>query len=86
MNRHGLWRCGLAAAILGILVACGGGGGDDGDDPLPSAPPTIDVAPKATSAKVGATVTFTVKASGTAPLSYQWLRNGTVVPQATSAA
>lgn len=85
MNRHGLWRCGLAAAILGILVACGGGGGDDGDDPLPPAPPVIDVAPKATSAEVGASVTFSVRASGAAPLSYQWLRNGTDVPQATSA-
>jgi hypothetical protein len=35
--------------------------------------------------KVGATATFSVVASGTAPLSYQWSKNGTVISNATSA-
>ena len=33
----------------------------------------------------GASATFTVVATGTAPLSYQWTLNGTVIPGATSA-
>ena len=35
-------------------------------------------------AKLGDTVTFTVRAEGTAPLIYQWMKNGTPVPAATT--
>jgi hypothetical protein len=34
---------------------------------------------------VGQAATFTVMATGTAPVTYQWKRNGTAIPQATSA-
>ena len=33
----------------------------------------------------GQSATFTVSATGTAPLTYQWLKNGVVIPNATSA-
>jgi len=54
-------------------------------------PPAISVAPSITTQPTNQTVTagqsatFTVAASGTAPLSYQWSKNGTVISQATSA-
>jgi hypothetical protein len=53
--------------------------------------PKIVTAPKAVKAKAGATVKFTVKASGAAPLKYQWqwknknLPNGSGVAGATTA-
>ena len=40
-------------------------------------PPAITLQPTNQTALVGATVSFSVVASGTAPLSYQWLFNGT---------
>ncbi|MEO8476580.1 MAG: PQQ-dependent sugar dehydrogenase, partial [Actinomycetota bacterium] len=40
--------------------------------------------PGATSGPIGGSATFSVIASGTPPLSYQWLRNGTAISGATS--
>jgi hypothetical protein len=39
-------------------------------------PPAITVQPKSYNTNVGATVTFSVGASGTAPLTYQWRKDG----------
>lgn len=50
-----------------------------------NAPPTITAGPESQSACVGASVLFTVSATGTAPLSYQWKRNGADIPGATTA-
>ena len=50
-----------------------------------SAAPTITKFPVSQTANVGQTVTFTVEATGTAPLSYQWYRGATAIPGATSA-
>jgi hypothetical protein len=49
-----------------------------------SAPPMITTPPQNQTVTVGATATFSVVASGTSPLSYQWSRNGTVISGATS--
>ena len=46
--------------------------------------PAITANPGSVSDCEGANVSFTVAASGTAPLGYQWRRNGTDVPGATS--
>lgn len=46
--------------------------------------PAIVAPPAGTSAVVGEVVNFTVTASGTAPFTYQWQRNGTDVPGETS--
>ena len=47
--------------------------------------PSIVTQPVSQSVSPGTTVTFTVTAAGTAPLSYQWSRNGAPIPGATSA-
>ncbi|MEO6033980.1 MAG: immunoglobulin domain-containing protein, partial [Verrucomicrobiota bacterium] len=53
--------------------------------PLPPAvPPTITVQPKSQTVNVGDTVTFSVTAFGSAPLLYQWSKNGIAVTGATN--
>src|SRR5262245_5193990 len=47
--------------------------------------PTITTQPVSQTVPVGGAVTFSVTASGTAPLGYQWQRNGTNISGATSA-
>lgn len=46
--------------------------------------PTITVQPANQTVTAGQTATFSVSASGTAPLSYQWQMNGTDIPNATA--
>lgn len=73
-----------AAALLTLtfLVACGGGGG--GSTPPPPVAPTISTQPVNQSVLAGATATFSVTATGTAPLTYQWKKGGTAIAGATS--
>ena len=47
--------------------------------------PTITTQPQNQTVTVGQTAMFSVVASGSAPLSYQWQQNGTNIPGATSA-
>ena len=47
--------------------------------------PSITTQPQDQTIAAGKTATFTVVATGSAPLSYQWRRNGTAIPGATSA-
>ena len=49
-----------------------------------AAPPSITTQPTSQTVTAGQTATFSVVASGTAPLSYQWQKNGTAVSGATS--
>jgi serine protease len=67
---------GLLDATAALLAAVG--------SPPPTAP-VIASAPQSVTVTVGETATFSVSASGTAPLSYQWLRDGTAIAGATSA-
>src|SRR4029078_9677825 len=48
-------------------------------------PPSITTQPANATVTVGATATFTVVATGPAPLSYQWKKNGTAIGGATNA-
>ncbi len=41
--------------------------------------PTITTQPLSQSVTAGAAATFTVVAAGTAPLSYQWSKNGATI-------
>jgi len=47
-------------------------------------PPSIQTHPAGQSVNLGATVTFTVAASGDSPLTYQWQKNGINISGATS--
>lgn len=47
--------------------------------------PTLTTQPANRTVNVGATATFSVAATGTAPLSYQWYRGSTAISGATSA-
>ena len=55
-----------------------------GGDPKPTIP-TITSQPVAQTVTVGQSATFGVTAAGTAPLSYQWQKNGANINGATSA-
>jgi hypothetical protein len=78
------WGIGAAVPVLVatfavlIMTACGGGWGDGGQ------PPVITNQPASLTVTVGQTATFTVTATGTGPLIYQWFKNGTAVSGATS--
>src|SRR6202008_1868460 len=48
-------------------------------------PPTITAQPASQTVTAGQTATFTVVAAGTAPLSYQWQKNGANVTGAAGA-
>ena len=50
-----------------------------------NSPPQITTQPASQTVLVGQAATFSVVASGTAPLQYQWLQNGTAISGATAA-
>jgi hypothetical protein len=85
MNRKLAGR--LACLVVAALFAACGGGGSTSNPTTPSAPaaPTITAQPVNATGTVGSTVTFTVVASGTDPLSYQWQKSGTAIAGATAA-
>jgi Immunoglobulin domain/Immunoglobulin I-set domain len=71
----------LAATFaLVAMTACGGGWNGYG-----GTPPVITGQPANQTVNVGQTATFTVTATGTGPLTYQWYLNGAIVTGATSA-
>lgn len=61
----------LLVSVL-LLSACGGGGNQ------PTAP-VITAQPVSISTQEGEAATFSVTATGTAPLSYQWYRDGSAI-------
>lgn len=78
----------MAALLAGIMLAACGGSADAPPPPstgpvLPT-PPTITQQPVALTVTVGQPATFTIAATGTAPLAYQWQRNGVVIADATT--
>jgi hypothetical protein len=62
---------------LTLTILAGGGGG--------AIAPSITTQPTSQTVTAGANVNFTIAASGTAPLSYQWRLNGANIAAATSA-
>jgi hypothetical protein len=65
--------CGLSA----WLGACGNASSNG--NPGSPTPPTISTQPASQTVTPGQTATFSVMVSGTAPLNYQWQKNGTNV-------
>jgi hypothetical protein len=78
--------CTSALLFLGFtLVACGGGGGGGTPGEPAATAPTISQGPASLTVVAGSSATFSVVATGTAPLTYQWERNGTRIAGATEA-
>jgi len=70
-----------------LLLGCGGGGGGGGGGSSSggsAVAPSITAQPTDQRVVIGQTATFTVTASGTAPLSYQWQKGGTSISGATA--
>ena len=66
----------VACALTLVLCSCGG---------MAGTPPAITAQPQDQSVAVGSSATFSVTATGSSPLNYQWMKNGTAIPGATAA-
>jgi hypothetical protein len=66
--------------------SAGGTSASASKSPAPQAvPPTVTTQPVSVDVTVGQTANFFVTATGTAPLGYQWRKNGTAISGATAA-
>ena len=65
-----------------VMAGCGGGGGSGSPPPATTAP-AITAQPQSVTVLDGQSASFGVTASGTAPLTYQWRRNGSDIAGAT---
>ncbi len=75
-NAKSLPLCGLLIAMSTFLFACGYAGTPPGYHPPPSGnAPTITRQPASVTVTAGQSATFSVAATGTAPLNYQWYVN-----------
>jgi hypothetical protein len=81
------WRNLLCATLIAFtavtLSGCAGLTSNGSGNPPPAAP-TITTQPQNQAVTDGHAATFSVVASGTAPLSYQWKKGGTAISGATS--
>ena len=76
------WSFSLLAVSLAALVAsCGGGNSNSFTQ---ASMPQITTQPASETVTAGQTATFSVVATGTAPLTYQWQKNGTPITGATA--
>src|SRR2546426_8496386 len=81
MNR---WALVFVAVLAGLANSgCAGiASGTIGSTPVA---PSITTAPASQTVTAGQTASFIVAAAGTAPLAYQWKKNGVAISGATSA-
>ncbi len=81
-------RLGALFAILQLIVACSGSADSTSTSTPSSTPaataPVITMQPASQALTAGQGATFTVAATGTAPLSYQWKKNGVLISGATA--
>src|SRR5437588_555759 len=87
MNRLGVVLFGLLLAVGIVNSGCGGYVArttNASSTAGSSTAPSITNQPASQMLTVGQTATFSVVATGTAPLSYQWMRSGTTITGATS--
>jgi len=70
----------FSGLLLAAALACGGTSTPSKGDPIPPAvAPTITAQPLAKTVVAGEAATFTVTATGTAPLHYAWKKDGAAV-------
>lgn len=82
---RGAYRWASALTVATLLIACNGSGTLGGGGGSSAGAPIISIQPASQTVSAGATGTFSVTASGGAPLGYQWEKNGTAITGATSA-
>src|ERR1022692_1649834 len=70
----------LSVAVGMLLASCGGGVGT----PMEASAPVITTQPANQTVGAGQTATFSVVATGTPPLSYQWQKGTSAIAGATS--
>lgn len=75
---HRWMHHGVAVVVVSLVVACGGGGSD-------AVAPSIGAQPASVVAIEGQPASFSVGVGGSAPLVFQWRRNGVDVAGANSA-
>jgi hypothetical protein len=75
-SRRLLWFAALGLALAGCKAMTSA--------PEGAVPPTITTQPSNQAANIGQPATFTVVATGTPPLTYQWKKNGAAISGATS--
>ena len=85
----------LLLAVFAVVSACGSGDAPPLPQLAPTAPPTVPPVtgpipptitqqPASVTTMPGQSASFSVAATGTAPLAYQWQRSGVAIPGATS--
>jgi hypothetical protein len=84
MDDLGLWTRGLTADEILAIYAAGVNGQPLTDAAIGDVAPIITTQPSSQTVAEGSTVSFSVSAAGTAPLSYQWRKDGQDIPGATS--
>src|SRR5579871_3879514 len=81
-------RCAALASLLGISATLAFAAPQNrfsgGFRNHRTAPPVITSGPSSSTVTAGQTASFAVTASGTAPFTYQWNKNGTAISGATS--
>ncbi len=75
----------LGGSLLLLCLAClsCGGGSSSNNNVVPAVAPSVTAQPMSQTVVEGQPATFSVSASGTAPLNYQWMKNGTAISGAT---
>jgi PQQ enzyme repeat len=76
---------GPMALLLALLGSCGGGSTPGAGAPPAVTGPSVTSQPQDQTVTVGSSAAFSVVASGTAPLLYQWQKNGANISGANSA-
>lgn len=76
----------LACGGLLALAACGGGDGGSTPGTPAGGAPSVVAQPQGKTVVEGQSARLSVEAGGTAPLGFQWQRNGADIPGATGAA
>jgi hypothetical protein len=77
----------VLSAAVGELIGCGSGnyaGGSNGGGGSNPISPAITAQPSNVTVTAGQTATFSVVATGSAPLTYQWQQNGVAIGGATT--